>query len=24
VAQGGSIKRCQDCREICDKPLAHH
>lgn len=24
LAQGGSIKRCQDCREICDKPLAHH
>ena len=24
VAQGGTIKRCQDCREICDKPLAHH
>jgi hypothetical protein len=23
VAQGGAIKRCQDCREICDKPLAH-
>lgn len=22
LSQGGTVKRCQDCREICDKPLA--
>jgi len=21
LAQGGVIKRCQDCRELCDKPM---
>lgn len=24
LAKGGVIKRCQDCREVCDKPFDRH